>query len=224
MRTIIIANGAPPTATDLARWLMPGDRLICADGGGRAALAAGLKPDLVVGDFDSLSEAELAALAASGAALERHPRQKDQTDLELALRRALVDGATDIVVLGGLGGRLDHTLANAMLLALPGLTGGRARLASGAETLFVLSGRETLTLDGQPGDTVSLLPLGEAAGIVTSGLAYPLRNETLRVGPARGVSNEMYSARATIRLGTGFLLCIHTRRATGPDAPTTPSN
>ncbi len=222
MRTVIIANGAPPTVADLARWLRPGDRLICADGGGRAALAAGLKPDLVVGDFDSLTEAELAALAAGGAMLERHPRRKDETDLELALRRALADGATDIVVLGGLGGRLDHTLANAMLLALPGLSGGRARLAGGAETLSVVRGMETLTLDGQPGDTVSLLPLGEAAGIVTSGLAYPLRNEALRVGPARGVSNEMYSARATIRLGTGFLLCIHIRRETESDAPPTP--
>ncbi len=219
MRTIIIANGAPPTATDIAYWLRPGDRLVCADGGGRAALAAGLKPDLVVGDFDSLSEAELAALATGGAALERHPRKKDETDLELALRRALIDGATDIVVLGGMGGRFDHTLANAMLLALPGLSGGRGRLAGGAETLFVLRGAETLTLDGRPGDTVSLLPLGETAGIVTSGLAYPLRNEALHVGPARGVSNEMYSARATIRLGTGFLLCIHTRREAGPDAP-----
>ena len=219
MRTIIIANGAPPTPADLARWLRPADRLICADGGGRAALAAGLKPDLVVGDFDSLTEAELGALSSNGAALERHPRQKDETDLELALRRALVDGATEIVVLGGLGGRLDHTLANAMLLALPGLSGGRGRLAGGAETLSVLRGPETLTLEGQAGDTVSLLPLGEAAGIVTSGLAYPLRNEALRVGPARGVSNEMYSARATIRLGTGFLLCIHTRREAGPEAP-----
>ncbi|HQV29002.1 MAG TPA: thiamine diphosphokinase [Thermoflexales bacterium] len=219
MRTIIIANGTPPTAADLDRWLKPGDRLICADGGGRAALAAGLKPDLVIGDFDSLSEVELAALTASGAALERHPRQKDATDLELALRRALVDGATDIVVLGGLGGRLDHTLANAMLLALPGLSGGRARMAGGAETLFVIRSGETLALNGQTGDTVSLLPLGEAAGIVTSGLAYPLRNEALRVGPARGVSNEMYSTRATIRLGTGFLLCIHIRREAGQDSP-----
>lgn len=219
MRTVIIANGAPPAAADLARWLQPGDRLICADGGGRAALAAGLKPDRVVGDFDSLSEAELAALAAGGAALERHPRKKDETDLELALRRALLDGATDIVVLGGLGGRLDHTLANAMLLALPGLSGGRARLAGGAETLYVLRSGETLTLDGEKGDTVSLLPLGDAAGIVTSGLAYPLRNEALRVGPARGVSNEMYSARATIRLGTGSLLCIHIRREVNSNAP-----
>lgn len=223
MRTIIIANGAPPAAADLAHWLKPGDRLICADGGGRAALAAGLKPDLIVGDFDSLSEAELTALAATGAALERHPRKKDETDLELALRRALIDGATDIVVLGGLGGRLDHTLANAMLLALPGLSAGRARLAGGPETLYVLRSGETLTLDGEKGDTVSLLPLGEAAGIVTSGLAYPLRNEALRVGPARGVSNEMYSTRATIRLGTGFLLCIHIRRETDSNAPVSSS-
>lgn len=219
MRTVIIANGSPPTPSDLAQWLRPGDQLICADGGGRAALAYGLKPDLVIGDFDSLSEDELARLAAAGAALERHPRQKNETDLELALRRALTSGATEIIVLGALGGRLDHTLANAMLLALPGLSGGRARLAGGVETLYVLRSGETLTLDGEKGDTVSLLPLGDSAGIVTSGLAYPLRNETLRVGPARGVSNEMDSTRATIRLGTGFLLCIHLRRVTDLNAP-----
>lgn len=216
MRTVILANGEPPTAAELSRWLRPGDRLICADGGGRAALAAGLKPDVVVGDFDSLSEAELGALASGGAALERHRRDKDETDLELALERAAREGARDIVVLGALGGRFDHALANALLLALPALRGRRARLAAGNEEIALIRGGETAELTGAPGDLVSLIPLGDATGIVTEGLQYPLRGEALRAGPARGVSNTLTSARATVFVEAGLLLRIQIRSSPGP--------
>ncbi len=209
MRTVIIANGDPPGPSDLARWLTPGALLICADGGARAALAHGLRPSHVIGDFDSLDDAELAQLAAGGAQLHRHPPAKNETDLELAL---LLTSPGEIVILGALGGRIDQTLANLLLLTLPALRGRVVIIAHGPEQIQLLdarTGRASLTLNGHSGDTVSLLPFGgDAIGVSTAGLEYPLRDETLFIGPARGVSNVMQADHARITLRAGMLACI----------------
>src|SRR5450759_4746868 len=160
MRTVIIANGDPPTEGDLHRWLHEGDLLICADGGACTALKYDLRPQRVIGDFDSLTQTELDALEKRGAFLERHPTHKDETDLELALLFAAAAQCEEIVVLGGLGGRLDQTVANVMLLAMPQLAHCRVMIASGNEQTFVLRPGETFELRGRAGDTVSLLPFG----------------------------------------------------------------
>jgi thiamine pyrophosphokinase len=212
MRTVILANGEPPSEADVARWLQPGDRLICADGGARVALRLGLKPHAVVGDFDSLDPGELTALEAGGAVLLRFPPAKDETDLELALLRYGLSG--EVVILGAMGGRIDHELANMLLLAMPALRDAHVQIAHGRDQIELIDARETpamLKLHGMPGDTVSLLPFGgDAHDIHTQGLLYPLRGESLRIGPARGVSNVMQTGHATIHVGAGLLLCIHT--------------
>ncbi len=237
MRIVIIANGIPPAQRDIDRWLRPGDTLMCADGGARAALALGLAPQHVIGDFDSLAEDELNALQRRGAILHRHPTHKDETDLELALLMAMAFFTTEhtegtekektsaravisvvhrneIVVLGALGGRIDHELANMLLLAMPALKGAHVVLAHGPQRLFAIDARDGDTvahLRGHAGDTVSLLPFnGDAHGIETAGLEYPLRNESLFVGPARGVSNVMLAGEATVALQAGMLLCVVT--------------
>lgn len=219
MRTVIIANGDPPDAGDIRRWLRPGDRLICADGGARAAMALGLIPQAVIGDFDSLSEDNLQQLARRGAALHRYPAHKDETDLELALTHAIaaMAGGTEtagepaeIVVLGALGGRLDQTIANVMLLAMPVLAGARALIAAGNEQTFLITPDQPAELRGAPGDIVSLIPFGgDAHGVRTEGLEYPLRDESLIFGPARGVSNVMLGHRAGVTIREGRLLCVH---------------
>ncbi len=138
-RTVIIANGDPPAASDLQRWLRPGDRLLCADGGARVALQYDLRPLRVIGDFDSLNDAELQALERRGAQLERHPAHKDETDLELALLYAAsTEPDGEIVILGALGGRLDQTVANVMLLAMPILNKCRVTIAAGDEQSFLI--------------------------------------------------------------------------------------
>jgi thiamine pyrophosphokinase len=211
MNTVIIANGDPPSARDVARWLQAGDRLICADGGAVAAHRLGLHPNDLIGDFDSLPNDLLQQLVADGARLHRHPAAKDETDLELALLLAAAE-RHDIVVLGALGGRVDHALANMLLLAMPQLRGIRTQLAHGSDCIQLIDARQapaTLRLSGNPGDTVSLLPFGgDAHAIHTRGLAYSLKNESLFVGPARGVSNVLLDEEAFIELGIGMLLCI----------------
>jgi thiamine pyrophosphokinase len=229
MRAVIIAKGDPPTQRDIDTWIRKHDVLICADGGARAALQFGLKPIVVVGDFDSLSENELAQLEKRGSQLLPHPRNKDETDLELALllSQTLFDEAdeeNEIVILGALGGRIDHELANMLLLAMPQLKGRRVVIAHRADQIRLIDARDvetSLELRGNRGDVVSLLPFGgDAHGIQTSGLEYSLHGESLFVGPARGVSNVMLGEVATVALKRGMLLCIH-RRKTNDDGQTT---
>src|SRR5690606_39116487 len=119
-------------------------------------------------------------------------------------------GADAITLIGAAGGRLDHMLANFYLLAMPELRGLTVRVVAGAQTLW-LAGPGEHTLHGAPGDLVSLIPVTpEASGIVTEGLAYPLRGETLHAGAARGVSNVMLDASARFTLGGGLLFVVHT--------------
>ncbi len=208
MRTVIIANGECPTSRVVQSWLRAGDRLICADGGARHALALGLRPALVVGDLDSLDEIAQAQLRALGARFVVYPSAKDETDLELALLLAVQEGATEIVVMGGFGGRLDQTIANVLLLTLPQLESVSARLVDGSQQAFLV--RAEAEIQGQPGDTLSLIPLGGDAQVCTEGLLYPLRGETLLFGPARGVSNVLTAPLARISLRQGMVLAIHT--------------
>jgi thiamine pyrophosphokinase len=208
MHTVIVANapgfGAAPFRTLLAR----ADLLIAADGGGNALFAAGLAPQLVVGDLDSLEPAAEAAFAAAGAEIRRHPAEKDETDLELALLAAIHHGATSIDLLGAMEGRWDQALANVALLALPELAGRRVRLLGEGQEAYLARGEATIA--GQVGEKVSLLPLGgPARGITTRGLYYPLRDAELRFERSRGVSNVIVEPPAHVTVREGLLLVVH---------------
>jgi thiamine pyrophosphokinase len=141
--------------------------------------------------------------------MERYPTHKDETDLELALQYAASLESTEIVILGALGGRLDQTVANVMLLAMPSLRDRRVLIASGNEQSFLIPPGQPFDLYGNAGDVVSLIPFGgDAHGIRTEGLEYPLHDESLYFGPARGVSNVMLGERATVFVRAGRLLCV----------------
>ncbi len=205
-----------PAARSVAQ--QPGFR-IAADGGLRHALALGLMPDVLVGDLDSVSPADLSAARAAGVRILKYPVEKDDTDLELALKLALNEGYSRVRLLGTLGGRVDHFLGNLFLLSRPDLAGLDVRIDEGGQEIFLIV-RETM-IEGHPGDLVSLLPLfGDAQGVETEDLYYPLRGETLYPYHTRGVSNVMLGARARIRLSGGRLLCVHIRTSGGhPPAP-----
>lgn len=208
MRAVVFVNGVIHDYDALRPWLRPGDHLVAADGGTRHALALGVRPHIIVGDLDSLDPSTLAELQAQGTQVERHPVGKDATDLELAIERAVADGAREVVVVGALGGRLDQTLANVLILAQrvwPALIS----LVEGSQVATLLRAGETLRLGGAPGTTVSLLPLTpEVTGITYEGLLYPLTNATLRLGSTRGISNEVATQPATIYIASGLALVV----------------
>jgi thiamine pyrophosphokinase len=210
MRAIIFANGEFPDPSSVRDLLRSDDLVIAADGGTRHALAAGVTPDVVIGDLDSLSPEEQAQVEVSGSRIIRFSPHKDETDLELALQHAARAGATEIIILAALGGRLDQTVANLLLLAMPELGGIDVHVVEGAQTAFLI--QDQALIEGQPGDTVSLIPLGgDAVGVTAEGLEWSLQEDTLRFGPARGVSNVLMAEQALVGVRQGFLLCVITR-------------
>ena len=220
MLALILADGDAPTRDRLdAAW--PGwdagvDLVVAADGGARHAKALGVDLDLWVGDGDSLGEAGIAALEAAGVPIERSRPDKDESDVELAVSAALARGADGLIIVGALGGdRVDHALANVALLAGPLLVDRSAILLDARSRVSLLrapaadgsTGR--LAVDLVPGSIVSLLPFGgDAEGVTTDGLTYPLADENLRLGPARGISNVVARHGATVTLRRGLLLVI----------------
>jgi thiamine pyrophosphokinase len=208
VRAFIIANGQAGDGERYAALMRPGDLVIAADGGAALALQMGIQPQVVIGDMDSLPAELRGKLEALGCQFVCHPERKDETDTELAIRYALQRDAQELVLLGATGSRLDHTLANVFLLALPELRGKNARIVAGSSEVWLL--RDSLELKGKPGDIVTLLPLGQdAIGVDSEGLEYALRGDALRFGLARGVSNIMTSTRARISLRQGLLLVFH---------------
>lgn len=214
MRALVVLAGEPRAS---GAWLrgVPAGLVIAADGGAATLDAAGRRADLVVGDLDSLAAGALEALVAAGTRIERHPEEKDHTDAELALEAAIRAGAAEIVVVGAFGGpRLDHELANLLLLARPDLAAIDVALVTEELTVRALRGPGILELAGSPGDWVSLVPLSETVErVATDGLRYPLRHEPLARGSSRGVSNELTGARASVEAAAGILLVtVGTRR------------
>jgi thiamine pyrophosphokinase len=222
LRALIVADGEPVEAAGLqAAWPGWADGValvIAADGGARLAerlvrsIGDGRRAiDLIVGDGDSLGEAEMARFEAAGTPVERSPVVKDESDTELAVRAALARGATELVVVGAVGGRLDHTIANLSLLAARALAGRSCVILDATTRVTLFSGPAERDLAGRAADIVSLLPLGDGVtGVTTTGLAYPLRDEPLPFGPARGLSNVRTAAVARVTVRTGRLLVVET--------------
>ncbi len=211
-KALIFANGltydGPMSRRVIAQ--AEGAFTVAADGGVRVARDYGVTLQAVIGDMDSVEPHELDEQRDAGVEILRYPPEKNETDLELALLLAAERGSKWIRVLGAMGGRLDQTLANIYLLALPELRDSDARLVSDSQQAWLLYPGEH-TIQGAAGDTVSLIPMnGDAQGVRTENLYYPLRDETLMFGPARGISNVMDADEARVSLRSGLLLVVHT--------------
>jgi thiamine pyrophosphokinase len=206
---VIVVAGGDDVPADVIERLPAGAPVVAADSGIDHAIALGLTVTVAVGDFDSVSESGLRHVTSAGAHVVRHPAAKDHTDLELALDQALALEPTEIIVVGGHGGRLDHLLANALLLATPRLTGVRVSAHWGPARVHVLHGGVEVELRGTAGELVTLLPVhGPALGVRTEGLRFPLKGEDLPVATSRGVSNVLDGEAATVRLEEGALLVV----------------
>jgi thiamine pyrophosphokinase len=203
----LVFSGGDPPDPRVADQLPAEAIVIAADSGVEHALALGRKVDLVIGDLDSADPFTVDAAVADGSAIERHPVDKDRTDLELALEAAQTRGARTVVVIGGYGGRLDHFLANALLLASMRFADLRITALVGDARITVVHDRAVL--DGKPGDLLSLLAVGgPARGVHTEGLRFALRGEELLPGSSRGVSNELTEPVAIVTLEHGTLLAV----------------
>lgn len=209
-RVMIFANGPLPDPERARRLIRPDDLLISADGGTHHLLALGLRPHAIVGDLDSLPAPLVETLRQQGTTIHPHPRDKDETDLELALRYALKYRPEAIRIVGAVGRRLDQTLANVALLAAPWLEEIDVRLDDGVEEVLLI--RTAATIQGRAGEVVSLIPWGvPVEGIVTEGLRWPLRDETLYPERTLGISNELTGPQAHLRIRSGLLVVIHRR-------------
>ncbi len=206
----IVLAGGDPVDPRLAARLPAGARIIAADSGLAQARLLGLTPDLVIGDLDSVDPNDLAEAQAADVPIERHPEDKDATDLELALDRAASMGHSNIILIGGHGGRLDHLLGNALVLASDRFGALHIEWWIRDTRVVVARSGERTRLAGTFGDVVSLIAVGGPAHrIVTEGLRWPLDNETLAPGSTRGISNELTGSTAHVTVGSGVLLLIH---------------
>lgn len=206
---LIFANGELDDTDWIRPYVADAAAIIAADGGMRHLQSLGIRPNLIIGDLDSLPSDALPEPIDGMVNVLRYPEAKDETDLELALLYVSEHyPGMQVLVFGGVGGRLDQTLANLMLAAHPRLANTSVRFVEKRESAWLI--REQTTITGGKGDRVSLLPIGGPAHVAaTTGLRWPLRDEVLAFGPARGISNEMTAEIATVRLHSGLLLCIH---------------
>lgn len=197
-----------------------GDLVIAADSGLAHALVAGVTVDVIVGDLDSVDAKDLDRAVAAGARVEQHPTDKDATDLELALHAACDAGARNIVVLGIAGGRLDHILANLLVLSSPAFGAVDLSAHGGGSHLHIVRGGRPRALAGQPGDILTLLPVGGTArGVRVTGVRWELTDEDLAPGSTRGVSNLFTAATARVSLDDGVLIAIQPSPQPTPRSP-----
>ncbi len=210
MHVLIFAGGTVREGAAVTKALARGGLVIAADSGAETALERGYLPDFVVGDNDSLDAGARERLVLLGSQFVSAPVEKDETDTELAINQALEHGATQISLLGALGGeRFEHSIGNILLLA--GFADTPIELVDGPSRCWLLSGPGTAEIEGKKGDLLSLFPLaGLAEGVRTVELYYPLSGESLDFGKPRGISNVLLAESASVSLSAGTLLIVHT--------------
>ncbi|UCG23498.1 MAG: thiamine diphosphokinase [Chloroflexota bacterium] len=212
MSILVFANGELGPARWAEVYLETATAIIAADGGVHHILALGRMPDVVIGDLDSIMPAVLDELGAAAVEFVVYPKEKDASDLELALHYAATKYNEEILILGSLGGRLDQLLANVLMLTDPLLQNRKVRIVEAHQQAWVIDANRS-RIKGARGDLLSLLPLqGDVLVSSTKGLRWELKDEHLEFGKSRGVSNVMTTDSAQVEVGAGTLLCIHTDR------------
>lgn len=183
--------------------LLDDDYIICADGGYLLAKKENIRPDLAIGDFDSMRLPEQPACE-----IMRLPTKKDDTDTLACIRYAISRGFCDIVIVGGIGGRFDHSYANVQTLAFAARHGADAMLCD-ADTRILFVENGSCTVERIPGRKLSVFAYTETcSGVTLRGVEYPLTDAVLTQSYPIGVSNEFTADRAEITVKSGALLII----------------
>lgn len=213
MRAVIISGGRADI--EFIRQELTGqpyDMLIAADSGLEVCYALGITPDVMLGDYDSVSRQIKEYYQNSGAAAFTYPERKDETDTELAVKFAIDRHAAQMVLYGATGSRLDHTLANLSLLKLGLLHGIDMQIRDKYNRIRLVKGQCVLQKQAQFGDYISLLPFSETVeDICLKGFRYPLDHGRMAQGNSLGISNVLEEERGVISAGSGILMLIESR-------------
>ncbi len=209
-RAVIFYNGNLSDISRAKKYILDTDYIVCADGGTRHALKLGFLPDVIIGDFDSLSQSLQKKLAKHPIEWLRYKRDKDETDSELAVLHACQKGYKTILIFGLFGSRLDHLLTNILFLSNLVKKEVEVMIIEGKQEIRVTT--DSLRLEGKVGDLVSLIPLkGDVRQVTTKGLQFKLTNQDLLFGYSFGLSDVLTHETAEINIKKGLLLVIHTR-------------
>ncbi len=206
----IILSGGEPLKADREIALPDDAYVIAADSGLHHAAALGVVVDLVVGDMDSVDPGSLAAAVGRGAQMERHPADKDRTDLELAIGAALSLGVRKLLIVGAHTGRVDHLLGAMGLFATTAAQVDEIVWTDGLTEIYGCVPGHPSIVNGRVGDGVSLIPWStDVTGVNTVGLRWRLLDDVLPAGSTRGVSNLIETTPATVSVQSGTLLVVH---------------
>ena len=217
MNCVIFANGDFSLLPNAGAPWRHAELIIATDGGARHCHLLQLTPHLLIGDMDSIPPWLLEHLTEQGSEIHRFPCRKDKTDLELAIDLAVERGAQDILIFGALGGRWDMSIAAIMLLTAPAYAGIPLTLRDCSTDICRVHAGEHLIINGNPGDTLSLIPLvAPVRGVTLTGLDYPLTDQDISVASTRGISNVLSQSRAGVALREGILLIIHSKQDEQP--------
>jgi len=204
--TLIFIGGDPPHPN--VRQYLPADAfVIAADSGYAHAIAMGFMPNELVGDMDSITAIDLTDARDSNILISQYPADKDLTDTEIAIASAIARNSSNITVVSGGGDRFDHVLAMMHSLASSALTVDTNLFLGTARVSYATYTKE-FRINTQPGNTISLIPLGGAATVTTTGLQWELNNDTLQSFASRGVSNIATGETVSISVTDGSLVVI----------------
>ena len=211
MKGLIVCGGIIRDYDMVSKEASKADFIICADGGVTHAKKAGVTPGLIVGDMDSVVKDALACFKEKDIPIETYPTDKDMTDSEIGIWKAVDMGINDLVILGATKSRLDHCIGN--VLVLKRLLDNNVKAVIKDENNEIRLINDKIELKKDEGYKVSLLPLtNEVRGITTRGLKYALDNGTLIMGKSIGVSNEFTKEEvARITIKEGLLLVIKSK-------------
>jgi thiamine pyrophosphokinase len=209
MEAALFLNGEFEKSDRLTKQINQADLLVAVDGGLQHVMASGLTPHIIIGDLDSIDATDLENYENNGVDVVKFPVHKDETDLELAVDYVLSLGFKEILILGATGGRTDHFFGNILFFSNPKYLAYRIRILTKKSEIFYCTRQQII--EGAAGDLISLIPISEVvSGIKTTGLMYPLQDETLFRWKTRGISNQMQDQKALIEYESGVLLCVHT--------------
>ena len=212
MKCVIIAGGDLMLTDQITELIRQAQLIICADSGAAHLRHIGILPHLIIGDFDSLPAEDKKYFMDKAVEMAHFPPKKNETDSELCIAHAIERGATDITLLGAVGTRMDHTLANIFLLLNLSELKIPARIINTTNKIFLISGRNQLRLSGEPGDYLSLIPMSDQVfGVTLKGLQYPLVNATLKAASTLGISNQFSDCSAEVSIERGVLIVTQSK-------------